>query len=239
MIVLRCTQHKTIFYMKTLVKLIVLCITTVCLGQNAIEKTIGEFSELKVYDLIEVELIKSDDNKIEITGKNASDVIINNKNGTLKIKMTFEEAFDGNKTKVILHYTNIDVIDANEGSNIYAKDVIKQFEIDLNAQEGAVIDARLDVKYVNIRSVTGGNITASGTAKYQDISIFTGGKYNGKTLITQHTEVSIRAAGEAYVNTSKKVDAKVRAGGTIYIYGNPDQVKESRVLGGQIKRMED
>jgi len=165
--------------MKTLVKLIVLCITTVCLGQNSIEKTIGEFTELKVYDLIEVELIKADDNKIIITGKNADAVVVNNKNGTLKIKMTLEQAFDGNKTKVKLYYTNVDVIDANEGSKIYSNDVIKQFEIDLNAQEGAVVEAKLDVKYVNIRSVTGGDITASGTSKNQDVSIYTGGKYNG------------------------------------------------------------
>jgi len=225
--------------MKTLVKLIVLCITTVCLGQNSIEKTIGEFTELKVYDLIEVELIKADDNKIIITGKNAAAVIVNNKNGTLKIKMTLEQAFDGNKTKVKLYYTNVDVIDANEGSNIYSNDVIKQFEIDLNAQEGAVVEAKLDVKYVNIRSVTGGDITASGTSKNQDVSIYTGGKYNGKTLLTEYTEVSIRAAGEAYVNASKEVDAKVRAGGVIHIYGNPEQVNESRVLGGRIKRMEE
>ena len=41
--------------MKTLVKFFVLFITTTCFAQNPIEKTIGEFSELKVYDLIEVE----------------------------------------------------------------------------------------------------------------------------------------------------------------------------------------
>jgi len=223
--------------MKTLVKFFVLFITTTCFAQNPIEKTTGEFSELKVYDLIEVELIKGDIDKIVITGKNAAAVLVNNKNGTLKIKMKLEEAFDGNKTKVKLYYTNLDVIDANEGAYIHSEDIIKQFEVDLNAQEGGKISVKLDTKYVNIRAVTGADIIASGLAIHQDISIYTGGDYDGETLITEFTDVSIRLAGTANVNATKKVTAKVRAGGDIFIYGNPDRIDESRVLGGRVKRM--
>ena len=69
-----------------------------------------------------------------------------------------------------------------KGQGFFSKDVIKQFEIDLNAQEGAKIEVKLDVKYANIRSVTGSNIQTSGIAKHQDISIYTGGVYEGKDL---------------------------------------------------------
>lgn len=223
--------------MKHIILVLFCVIVCSAVAQNPIEKTVGEFTELKVYDLIEVELIKSDTDKVLITGKNKKDVLVNNKNGTLKIKMKLEEAFDGAQTKVKLYYTNIDVIDANEGSKIYSNDSIEQFEIDLNGQEGGEIKVKLDVKYVNIRAVTGADIYASGKAEHQDISIYTGGDYNGEDLVTQFTDVSVRAAGEAYVNVSKKITAKVRAGGDIYIYGNPEEVNESRVLGGRIRRM--
>lgn len=223
--------------MKHIILVLFCVIVCSAVAQNPIEKTVGEFTELKVYDLIEVELIKSDTDKVLITGKNKKDVLVNNKNGTLKIKMKLEEAFDGGQTKVKLYYTNIDVIDANEGSKIYSNDSIEQFEIDLNGQEGGEIKVKLDVKYVNIRAVTGADIYASGKAEHQDISIYTGGDYNGEDLVTQFTDVSVRAAGEAYVNVSKKITAKVRAGGDIYIYGNPEEVNESRVLGGRIRRM--
>ncbi len=225
--------------MKTLVKVLVLFITTVVFAQKPIEKTIGEFTELKVYDLIEVELIKSDQNKIVINGKNNRDVLVNNKNGTLKIKMKLEEAYDGNKTKVSLYYTGVDVIDVNEGAYVYSKDIFKQFEIDLNAQEGGKIKVNLDVNYLNIRSVTGANVRVEGKAKHQDVSIYTGGIYAGKDLKSEFTDVSIKIAGEAHVNASTLVNAKVRAGGDINIYGNPERVDESRVLGGRIKRIEE
>lgn len=225
--------------MKYLASILVLLISFNAIAQNPIEKTVGEFSELKVYDLIEVELIKSDTDKVVISGKNKNDVVVNNKNGTLKIKMKLEEVFDGSNTKVKFYYTNIDVIDGNEGTKIHSNDEIEQFEIDLNAQEGAEIKVNVNVKYINVRAVTGGDIHTSGIAEHQDVSIYTGGDYHGEALKTDYTEVSIRAAGEAYVRATKKVTAKVRAGGDIYIYGNPESIDESRVLGGRIKRMEE
>lgn len=223
--------------MKTLVKVCVLLVTTTLFAQNSIEKTVGEFKELKVYDLIEVKLVKSNENKVIITGENKDDVIVNNKNGTLKIKMKLEEIFDGNNTKVMLYYTTIDVVDVNEGAKVSSEEEIKQFEIDLKSQEGGVIDIIVDVNYLNVKAVTGGNIKATGVAKSQKVSLLTGGVYKGELLKTEKTDVSINVAGEAFVNASKKVNVKVRAGGDVYIYGDPETVNESTVLGGRVKRM--
>ena len=224
--------------MKTLVKAVVLFFTTIVLAQNPIEKSIGEFTELKVYDLIDVELVKSKENKVVITGQNKDAVLVNNKNGKLKIKMSLEESYDGSNTKVILHYTSVDIIDVNEGAKAHSKDIIKQFEIDLKAQEGGIIDVPLNVSYTNVKAVTGGSVKTSGTSKSQDVSLLTGGVYKGSELKTEKTEVKINAAGEAYVNASNVVDIKIRAGGDVFIYGNPETVNESKVLGGRVKRMD-
>ena len=56
-------------------------------SQAPITKSLGEFSELKVYDLINVELIQSTENKIEITVEDTSNVYTVQKNNLLKIKM--------------------------------------------------------------------------------------------------------------------------------------------------------
>jgi hypothetical protein len=160
-----------------------------------------------------------------------------NKNGKLKIRMNLEEIYTGSDTVVVLHYTSVDVIDANEGAKIEVADVIDQFEIDLKVQEGGEITAQLNTKYANLRAVTGGIINTSGISKNQDISIYTGGIYNAKDMVTEKTEVSINAAGEAYINASELAVIRIRAGGDVYIYGNPQKIDESRVFGGRIKRM--
>lgn len=224
--------------MKKIITLLVILGTSNAFAQKTIEKQIGEFSELKVYDLIDVELIQSDINKIIISGENRNDVVVNNKNGKLKIKMSLEEIFDGSDTKVKLYYTTVDVIDANEGATIHSGDTIKQFEMDLKAQEGGSIKVNLDVNYLNIKAVTGGVIETTGKSKNQDVTILTAGIYKGSELLTERSEVSINAAGEAFIHASKVADVKIRAGGDVFIYGNPETVNESRVLGGRIKRMD-
>jgi hypothetical protein len=223
--------------MKRLFTLLVFVYAVTLTAQNSIEKTIGEFTELKVFDFIEVVMVQSNENKVTISGKNNKDVVVNNKNGKLKIKMNIEKLFDGNNTKVTLYYTTVDVLDANEGAKIYSKDEIKQFELDLRSQEGGTINAVCDVSYLNVKAVTGGIVEVSGKSKKQDVSLLTGGIFKGENNETENTEVSINAAGEAYVKASKVVDIKIRAGGDVFIYGNPETINESKVFGGRVKRM--
>ena len=224
--------------MKNTLTLLAILLVSIVTGQNTIEKTVGEFQELKVYDLIEVQLVKSKENKIVITGKNTEDVIIVNKRGKLKIKMNLEESFDGNDTSVILYYTNIDIIDVNEGAFVTSKNKIKQFEIELRAQEGGRINVDLKVEVASIKSFSGGIIETTGKSNKQNISINTGGVYKGKDLRTKVTKIAIKVAGEADVNASELVDIRIRVGGDVYIYGKPERVNESRVIGGRIKHMD-
>ncbi len=223
--------------MKKVTLIIALVIGFVINAQEIVEKTIGEFTTVKVYDLINLKMIKSNENKVVITGKNRNDIELINNNGKLKIRMNIEESYDGNDTAVVLYYTSVDVIDANEGAKVVVEDPLEQFEIDLKTQEGAEITAQLKTTYANFRAVTGGIINVMGSSKNQDVSIYTAGVFNGEDFVTEHTEVSINAAGEAYVNATLKVDVRIKAGGDVYIYGKPKQVDESRVLGGRIKRM--
>ena len=221
--------------MKNALLILSFFITTTILAQDPLEKSVGDFNEVKVYDLIEVNLIKSKENKVVIAGEDVQDVQVINKDGKLKVRMKLDKIFNGNKTFVEVHYTSIGIIDGNEGSYIVSNELIEQDEITLKAQEGARIKVGLDVDEVKIRAVTGGVIETRGRANSQNITLNTGGVYEGKSFETKSTKVNIKAAGEAEVNASKIVDATVRAGGDVFIYGNPETVKENILLGGRIK----
>ncbi len=60
-------------------------------AQDIITKEVGTFNELKVYDLIEVNLIQSDENKVVIKGDDTQDVVIVNKDGKLKLRMATDQ----------------------------------------------------------------------------------------------------------------------------------------------------
>lgn len=223
--------------MKNLILIIAFTFVLVGNAQESIEKSIDEFSTVKVYDLIELKMIKSNENKVVISGKNRKDVEVVMKNNILKIRMNLEESFDGNDTVVVLYFTSVDDIDANEGAKVFVKEPLEQYEVDIRTQEGAEITAMLKTTYANFRAVTGGIINVTGSSKNQDISIYTGGEFNGKEFITEKTEVSVNAAGEAYIHATESVDVRIKAGGDVFIYGKPKQIEESTVLGGRIKRM--
>ncbi len=221
--------------MKHIITLSLVLISVI--SQAQINKTIGEFNKLKVYDLINVELIKSDIERIEILGKNADDVVVINKNGTLKIRMNLLEKFDGNQTKVKLHYTKIDVIDANEGATIFTNQSIDQYEIELKVQEGAKINVPVNLSYLNIVAHTGGIIETKGKANQQDIKITTGGTVKNKDVDTGFIKVNIKAGGEAELDATELIDIKIRAGGQVFIFGNPQTVNQNKIIGGKVTRV--
>lgn len=203
-------------------------------SQTPVSKSIGEFSELKVYDLINVELIESDENKIEITGENTSDVLIIQKNNLLKIKMVLNKSFNGNKTYVKLFYTKIDIIDVNEGANVVSKSIFKQYELELKAQEGGEITVITDTKLLSIKSVTGGIINTSGTTESQNINIRTGGIYEGSLLQAQNSKIKIKAGGVADVSSSERINVKIVAGGNLIIHGKTKNLNQRNMIGGRV-----
>ena len=221
--------------MKTLFTFITLLIATISLSQNPIEKNVGDFTEVKVYDRIVVNLVKSDENKVIISGEDASQVNIVNKDGKLKIKMDLGLIFDGNRTFVHVYYSDLQIIDGNEGAVITSNELIEQDRIEIKMQEGARVTVGLQVEEVDLRAVTGGIIEASGQATIQRVKVNTGGRYEGRELQTETAEVFVQAGGEVEAYVTKLADLTIRAGGDIDIYGNPAEVKRKRTFGGRIR----
>jgi hypothetical protein len=202
-----------------------------------IQKDVGDFNELKVFDLIEVKLIQGDEKRVVIRGENSESVKVVNNNGVLKLRMELEERFDGNNTFVEVYYESLDVIDANEGALITSKETLDQNTIELRAQEGGKIKVNLNTNHTRIRAVTGGIVKASGVSKSQEVTINTGGIFEGRELKTEDTKIGVTAAGEADVYATEKVKVRVTAGGDVNIYGNPHKIDKKTVAGGRIKVM--
>lgn len=203
-------------------------------SQTPVSKSIGDFSELKVYDLINVELVESNENKIEITGEETSNVLIVQKNDVLKIKMVINKPFNGKRTFVKLFYKKIDIIDVNEGAKVVSKSLFKQYELELKSQEGGEISVITDTKLLSIKTVTGGIINASGTTDSQNITIRTGGVYEGSSLQALNSEIKIKAGGVADVKSSELIEVRIVAGGDLIIHGKPKNIKQTKIVGGRI-----
>jgi len=219
---------------KTSVFVIVL-VSNVLFSQETSTKNLGDFDTVKVFDRISVQLIPSTTNKITLSGANSQEVQIVNNNGELKVRMPLDKLLSGEDVDVVIYYKKLNAIEASEGAKVNANTVIKAIEFSLNAKEGAIIKTFLDVEKASIKVASGGVITVSGSTQNQDIVISTGGILNAKNFKSNQATISINAGGSADIFASSFVDAKVRAGGEIYIYGKPKQINQKTVLGGTIK----
>lgn len=218
--------------MKKIILFSIVLLTQITYGQTTIE--LKDFDDVKTFDKLSVTLIASNENKAVITGISQSKVEIINKNGLLKIRMPFPKIMTGDEAKVTLYFKRIQSIDANEGSVVSCSDIFKQTTFDLSTQEGAKINVVLDVDKTIIKAYSGGIIEVTGSAVNQSISINSGGIVNASELETSQTTVSVAAGGSADVKASTLVDAKVKAGGTITIYGKPKEIRQETLLGGTI-----
>ncbi|MBT8185923.1 MAG: DUF2807 domain-containing protein [Eudoraea sp.] len=200
--------------------------------------SLDKFTELKAFDGISVNLIRSSENKAVITGANTKKVAIVNNSGVLKIRMEIDKLFSGYRTFVDLYYTeDLVVIDVNEDARISSEETIQQNVLEVKAQEGGEIVIRARVEQMLIKSVTGGVITATGSSDNQDVAINTGGVYEGKDFKTKFTTVNVNAGSSAEIFATDYVKATVKAGGEVLVYGDPSKMDEKTVFGGKIKRM--
>jgi len=222
--------------MKKLLTLVSLFTIFSIYSQDTIKKAVGDFTTLKVYNGIDVELIKSDKQEIVITGEKAQKVNVKTTRNILKLYLPFPESLANGKVKIILYYSkDIDIIDANEGASITAKE-FKQSKVEIKTQEMAFINMVLEVQYLTIKAVTGGVIKLTGSTKNQTIEVNNSGVYRGYNLKVENTTY-IRAAlgGKGEVNSGETLDAKVSFGGTIFYKGTPEVLKTKKVLGGIIE----
>ncbi|WP_109436251.1 MULTISPECIES: head GIN domain-containing protein [Aquimarina] len=220
--------------MKKLAFLLVMLLVTLGQAQDIITKNVGDFNELKVFDKIQLTLIEGKENKIEITGIKRRDVDIVQNGNLLKVRMRLDNLWDNNNTKVTVYYKQINKIDVNEGSRVEVDGLITAETLDLRAQEGASMMAKIDAGFIYAKAITGGEIELRGNAKEQEVSITSGGQYYGRDLRTNDTQVKISAGGIAEVNAKNYIKANTNAGGRIRIFGNPKQMDTQKLLGGKI-----
>jgi len=202
-----------------------------------VKKEVGDFTKVRVFDRINVTLIPSDVNRIEITGSRSEEVEVLNKNGELKVRMPLKKLLNGEEISANLYFKRLEVIDATEGSFIGCGETFKQSSLEVSAKEGAEVKIHLDVQKIQEKAHTGGTLTLSGIAVNQDITIRAGGIVNARDLKTSQTTVTISAGGDAEISATELVDATVKAGGKVKVYGKPIQLKQKTTLGGTIEQM--
>lgn len=199
-----------------------------------IEKNPGDFTVIKAFDRINVNLIPADQPKVVLSGSRASEVQVINQNGELRLRMPLRKLLSGESIDAVVYYQKLTGIEASEGSIITAPNLIEAVKMNLSAKEGAQITAEFKVSRLDINQSSGAQITVKGDAEIMEAVLRAGSELDAQHLKTKQTTVSLNAGGDARVYATDLVNAKVRAGGTIYVHGKPRELDQKVVLGGNV-----
>lgn len=222
--------------MKKYILLILLTCTSIAFSQD-ITVELDNFTEIEVRKGLKVNLTQSDENKAIITGNSRNDVNLKVKNGVLKVSVDLDHLWNEDNTIVNIYYKQLLKVKARQNSEIDICGKLSQPMLNIRVQEGADVKARVELENLYASVVTGGNLFIIGTASKQEIDVKAAGDFKGENLIGTDVKVSIAGGGTASIFSKAYVNAKVRAGGTIYVYGSPEKVDERTTFGGTIKKI--
>lgn len=221
--------------MKSLLFFTMLFCTTLLVAQNNAIIPLENFTELQVYDRISVTLVKGEENKIEIPLEHKKDLSITENDARLRLKMCSGESVLNSTLSLKLYYTEaLSIIDANKNSRIISTGLVIGTDLAIEAQDASTITLNIAYNNVSAKSTSGSEIKLSGTSTNQEVMINTGGKLFNKGLKTKNSTVIVLSGSSAEVYASEAVIAKVKAGGSITVYGNPKSVDKDDTFGGKI-----
>ena len=198
------------------------------------ERKIGDFQKLSVYDGINVELIKSDTNRVEINGKNTAYIVVKNKNGDLKIRLSVERRFSGNRTKVSVFYKSLYSIISHEGANVFSKDTINQADLNLKANSGSRQNMIVKLNTLQATATAGAKIDIKGLAKYQELSATTGAEIMASKVENEEANVVSTTGALIDVATTKDLKVNGKIGGIINVHTKTDKITEKISVGGAV-----
>lgn len=223
--------------MKKIVLVLALVVSSISFAQTTITKQLGEFETVKVFNGITLELIQSSENKIEISGEKAEKVKIKNSNGVLKITLKFPDLNADGKAEAKLYYNKeLKKIDANEAATVTGKG-FDQTHLEVKTQERAFVNLVVNIKHLKVKSSSGGIVKLSGSAKNQEIDLDLYGVYHGYNLkVSDNTSIRSGSGAKAEIFAGETLNAKVTFGGSIFYKGNPEVIKDKKVVGGIIKK---
>lgn len=211
-----------------------ICFLSIQVTAQEITKDLRNFREVKTFNGIEVVIVPSNENRIEITGHSKEKVKFEIVQDRLEIRLSLDNIWSEDNTLIKVYGKAIETIDANEGSIVKTDGTLEGRMIILRAQEGASVFAEVRAESVKSKAISGGNITAEGKAENQEAEVNTGGHFYGRGLKTKEAIASVSTAGKAEVYASKYCKATATLGGIIKIFGNPGEIDKKTSLGGKI-----
>ena len=206
--------------------------------QVADNRMVAPFTHIRVFDNIEVELVKDSVHFIEI---HAGDNLLPNietkvENGVLTLhnnnKCNWVRSYK-HTPKAVVHVATPRRILHDGYQTVRSRGTLVQDSIDLNITDAGDFDLTLQSRFVRTTQYETGNITLKGTAQLFSFENYGLGKVYAAGLAADTVYGHVAGQGDNHVRATKVVGATISGAGNVYYYGSPEQAGVSGPGPGQ------
>jgi hypothetical protein len=236
--------------MKKIVVLVLLTSISVTTYAQKVILPIKDFTGIDVFGPFDVELIKSDSNRVELdyNGADKENLVTEIQRGVLKMKLKSKHYWsDWNNheykkaTYVIVkvYYSDIDEIIAQAGAIVKTRERLKSKYLSIDCAMGAEVTLDLLCKDMLVKSSMGSILKLNGQTESMDAKVTMGGVLKASTLESKIVFVKASMGGDVTVNVLEELDVSSSFGSNVNYIGRPAMVNTSKNMGGEVHKKKD
>lgn len=224
-------------------KLLLLLILTISLAASAVilkgkdiantkEKTetktfnLGSFNSVKTSQAIEVEIVKSDEEKAVVTSTHLSELNIEVKNKILYIQYKPNVSLQNVDTKVIVYAKDLVKAEAENASTIKVKSVFNNTEqtfesrtagkifadskaaaVTINIKNAGQFSGKIVTKTLNVDANSASNIKLSGSADNAEFNVKSASSLDAKNMSIKTVKANAASTSNISLSVSKELTA--------------------------------
>ena len=126
---------------------------------------------------------------------------------------------------------------SSAGATVRTAGVLSGDELNLRASSGGELYAEVEASAIEASASEGGVLNVSGQTEDQEVTVSTGGTYEGLELQCMRTYVKSNTGGMAEVVANKRLDANANTGGSIEYTGDPEIKNIRSLISGGIRKL--
>lgn len=205
------------------------------------KKHFSKYNSLVVSRGVDARLVKSNSKDLSITvhGIRPDDVIVENRNNELVIKVAtkaiWQEMQDNHWwVRVEVPYESLVAVEALTGAKISSREPVKEESLDLAVSMGAEIELNIVARELYVDASMGGLIELEGSVESLDANASMGSEADLDRLDAKYVKAKSTMGSELSINATEEFDGRASMGGYIRVTGNPDRFYENTSMGGDI-----
>lgn len=232
---------------KNLLLALICCLPVSLIAQRQ-AVNLESFSAIDVFGPFDVELIRSDNNRVELEykGIDSEDVVAGVSRNTLKLKLRNRHYFhDWNSDskwdqyiRVKVYYTDIDEIKAQAGAIVSASDQLKSKNLAIDCGMGAEVSLDVLSKNLYLKSSMGAVARLSGRTEYLDVKSSMGGIIKGRELQSKSAYIKASMGAEVFVSVSDEIEVSAGMGAVVDYLGRPSVRHTNTNFGAEVRGRE-